>query len=168
MQFVISLLIFGVISVSSVAEQNSNLENNEIQSLPIKESVLLSLERTPCFGTCPTYKYTIFTTGKVIYHGEANVKHIGSFSTKLSQEQIEEIKTQIKISNIFSMQDKYDAKITDIPSTLLVINLDGKKKKIYDRHGAPDALRDFEKFIDKLVLKSKMTQLEHKHNDNRD
>lgn len=162
MQFIISLIIFGVITVGSVSEQNNKSKINTDEAAPIKESLLLSLERTPCFGMCPTYKYTIFNTGKVIYEGEENVDNVGKYSAQLSKKQVSEIKDQINSSNIFSLKDKYDAKITDIPSTLLIINLDGKKKKIYDRHGAPEKLKKFEKFVDAIVLNSKMTKLQEK------
>jgi len=137
-------------------------------TLPVKESLLLSLERTPCFGKCPTYKYTILTTGKIIYSGSQNTKNIGSYTAQLNKSQLEEIKNQIKILDAFSLQDKYDAKVTDIPSTILVINIDGKKKKIYDRHGAPEKLKQFEKFVDKIVLNTKMTKTKDQSNGNRD
>ena len=137
-------------------------------TLPVKESLLLSLERTPCFGKCPTYKYTILTTGKIIYNGSQNTKNIGSYTAQLNKSQLEEIKNQIKILDAFSLQDKYDAKVTDIPSTILVINIDGKKKKIYDRHGAPEKLKQFEKFVDKIVLNTKMTKTKDQSNGNRD
>lgn len=165
MQFVISLLIFGVITVGTVVEEN-NTEQEIKKALPVKESILLTLERTPCFGRCATYKYSIFTTGKVVYYGEANVTNLGHYKAQLTQKQIAEIKAQIEIANIFSMKNKYDAKITDIPSTLLIVNINGKKKKIYDRHGAPDALKDFEKFVDGLVLKSKMTKVKKPKEEN--
>lgn len=137
-------------------------------TLPVKESLLLSLERTPCFGKCPTYKYTILTTGKIIYNGSQNTKNIGSYTAQLNKSQLEEIKNQLKIIDAFSLQDKYDAKVTDIPSTILVININGKKKKIYDRHGAPEKLKQFEKFVDKIVLNTKMTKTKDQSNGNRD
>lgn len=166
MQFIISLIITGIITTGAVLQsekQNQTIQNIE-EALPIKESILVSLERTPCFGKCPTYKYSIFNTGRIIYHGEANVENLGSYSARLSDEQVKEIITQIEVQNIFAMNDKYDAKITDIPSTLLIINLNGKKKKIFDRHGAPNALKDFEKFIDRLVLNSKMIKTDNEEN----
>lgn len=159
MQFFISLIILGFVSVGSIDSHNVAIEK---ENIAVKESLLLSLERTPCFGMCPTYKYTIFNTGRVIYEGEENVDNVGKYSAQLSKKQIAEIKDQIISDNIFSLKDKYDAKITDIPSTLLIINLEGKKKKIFDRHGAPENLKKFEKFVDAIVLNSKMIKLQDK------
>lgn len=136
------------------------VQNNTQTTLPIKESVMLTMERTPCFGRCPSYKLTIFNTGKVLFDGDQNTENIGRHSSSLSKTQIDEIKTQINLIKLFELQDKYDAKITDIPSCLLYVNIDGKKKKIFDRYGAPKELKEFEKLIDSLVLNSKMTKIE--------
>ena len=148
---------------------NQNNQKQEVQQhLPVKESLLLSLERTPCFGKCPTYKYMIYTTGRVIYNGFKNVKKIGTYKAQLTKSQIEKIKTNIESSKIFNLKDKYDSKITDIPSTVLIINLDGEKKKIYDRYGAPEELTKFEKLADDIVLNSNMTKTKDQDNGNRD
>lgn len=164
MEFLIALLIFGNVATTDVAQSSqTNVHTQETEeNLPIKEGLLLTLERTPCFGMCPTYKYSIFSTGRVIYTGTKNIDNIGTFSIQLSKSDLNKIKSQIKSSNIFGLKDKYDSNITDIPSTLLIINLDGKKKKIYDRHGAPPELKAFEKFVDDMVLNSKMTKIQDK------
>lgn len=169
MQFIISLLIFSVISTGTVPQSNQNTQEQEVQQpLPTKESLLLTLERTPCFGKCPTYKYSIYTTGRVIYNGVENVKNIGTYKAQLTKAQIEKIKNNIESAKIFSLKNKYDSQITDIPSTLLVINIDGQKKKIYDRYGAPEELTKFEKLVDDIVLNSNMTKTKDQDNGNRD
>lgn len=169
MQFIISLLIFGVISTGTVSQSNQNTQEQEVQHpIPTKESLFLTLERTPCFGKCPTYKYTIYTTGRVLYNGVENVKNIGTYKAQLTKSQIEKIKNNIESAKIFSLKNKYDSQITDIPSTLLVINIDGQKKKIYDRYGAPEELTKFEKLVDDIVLNSNMTKTKDQDNGNRD
>ena len=164
MGFLIALLIFGNVATNNVTQTSqTNIQTQEIEQItPEKEGLLLTLERTPCFGMCPTYKYSIFSTGRVIYKGTKNIDKIGSYSIQLTKVQISEIKSLIKSNNIFGLKNKYDSNVTDIPSTLLIITLDGKKKKIYDRHGAPKELKDFEKFIDNMVLNSKMTKIQDK------
>ena len=168
MEFIISLLIFGVVTTSTVVQTNQNNQQEIKQNFPVKESLLLTLERTPCFGKCPTYKYSVYITGRVVYRGDQNTKYIGTYSAQLTKAQIEEIKSHIKSANLFSLKDKYDAQITDIPSTVLIINLDGVKKKIYDRYGAPEELTQFEKFVDNIVLNSSMTKTKDQNNGNRD
>jgi len=80
------------------------------------------------------------------------LKKKGKYTKKLSQEQLKEIQSQIDVIKLFELNDKYDSKITDIPSTLLYVVFNGKKKKIYDRDGGPVELKRFEKLIDFLVI----------------
>lgn len=158
MEFIISLLIFGTITVGTAIESEQQQQTPKETTI-VKESLFLSMERTPCFGKCPNYKITIFNTGRVIYEGFNFVEKKGKFETQLTSVQLKEIKSQMKIINIYSMKDKYDSNITDIPSCLIYINDNGKKKKIYDRYGAPDKLREFEKLIDYHVLNNPLTKV---------
>ena len=82
-------------------------------------------------------------------------------------QKIQQLKNKIQAIQLFQLADKYDAKVTDIPSCVLYVNLDGKKKQIFDRHGAPDSLKEFEKMIDKFVLESELKK-ERKQNGNKD
>lgn len=120
--------------------------------IPVKESVFIAMERTPCLGKCPSYKLTIFNTGNVTYEGYTFAEKKGNYQTKLTPAQLRELKQQIEKINLFEMQDKYDSQITDIPSCILLVNYKGKTKKIIDRHGGPNELKEFEKLIDFFVL----------------
>ena len=133
-----------------ITESSSLVEKND--TTLSKESVFITMERTPCFGQCPSYKITIFNTGNVVYEGLAFTKKEGRYIKKLTQKQLSEIQAQIKIIKLFELEDKYDSRITDIPSTYLYVIYQGKKKKILDRDGAPNELKRFEKLIDFLVI----------------
>lgn len=154
MKAIIALLILAS-TTSNISETNAD----ELQQPPVKENIFLTMERTPCFGQCPSFKFTIFNTGMVIYEGFNFVKKEGKYKSKLTRDQLNEIIEQIESKKIFNLQDKYDAKITDIPSCILYINLNGKKKKIYDRHGAPNELKQFEKLVEKFVLDSPLGKI---------
>jgi hypothetical protein len=49
----------------------------------------LKLERTPCFGKCPTYSVEFLKTGQVIYTGKKNTKMLGDLQGKNEQSSIE-------------------------------------------------------------------------------
>ena len=155
MNALISFLIFTSLTVNEPVSQTSNTN-----SIPVKESIFLTMERTPCFGKCPNYKITIFNTGNVIYEGFNFTEKKGKYTTKLSAKEIEEIESQTDVINLFLLKDKYDAAVTDIPSCILMVNYKGKKKKILDRYGAPQELKQFEKFIDSLVLTKDLKKLD--------
>ena len=60
--------------------------------------LLFSIEKGPCFGTCPEYKVEVFSNGDARLSGIRNVEHIGEFQTKLSAEFIKEINSLCDIS----------------------------------------------------------------------
>ncbi len=140
---------------------NSLTRNEDVEEiLPIEEVIFITMERTPCFGKCPAYKLTIFNTGKVNYEGFDFAPKQGKYHANINKEQIDELKNNIKLINLFNLKDKYDYSITDIPSCILYVQLDGKKKKILDRYGAPKELRDFENLIDSMIDPQKLIKNE--------
>ena len=57
----------------------SSKKNTETKVKEIKKELVISLERTPCYGTCPIYKMEIFSDGSAFYHGERFVDRIGDY-----------------------------------------------------------------------------------------
>ena len=126
----------------------------------LKESLFLTMERTPCFGKCPTYKIMIFNTGDVIFEGFSNTKYIGKYKQQLTRQQLKEIQYMMNEIDITGMKDVYDSGVTDYPSTILyLVSNNTHKKKILDRVDAPASLKQFEKLIDSLVLNDKLVHL---------
>jgi hypothetical protein len=39
-------------------------------------NMVITLERTACFGTCPIYRLTIQGNGQVVYEGEDKRRHL--------------------------------------------------------------------------------------------
>lgn len=153
MKAIISFLIFTSIAANEPSLQNDNF-------IPIKESIFITMERTPCLGKCPSYKLTIFNTGNVTYEGYTFAEKEGHYKSKLTKAQLIKLEQKIEEIKLFGLQDKYDAQITDIPSCVLLVNHKGKTKKIIDRHGGPEELKQFEKLIDTLVLKSDLKKVD--------
>ena len=123
---IITLLIFTSLTATTPAVQKK-------EQIPVKESIFITMERTPCFGKCPSYKITIFNTGNVIYEGLQFAFKKGKFTKKLTKSQLNEIDSQVKKLHIFELKDVYDSMITDIPSCKLYFNFNGKIKKILER-----------------------------------
>lgn len=152
-----NLILIASLTLFFSCKQNVPITENpaivEVQeSIPVKESLFLTMERTPCFGKCPSYKITIFNTGNVVYEGFNFTEKEGKHTKKLTQKQLTEIQSQIEVIGLFELKDKYDSQITDIPSVQLYVVYKGKKKKILDRVGGPNELKQFEKLIDFLVI----------------
>jgi len=114
-------------------------------------NVVITIERTPCFGTCPDYKMTINGDGRVVYEGESFVKITGTQTTQLSQDKIKQLVDEFHQVDYFSLKDEYTAHITDLPTTITSITIDGKTKKVVNYYGAPKKLGELENKIDEIT-----------------
>jgi len=118
--------------------------------------IVITIERTGCFGTCPVYSAQIHADGTVVYVGKDNVKEIGERRFKISQERIQELIKEFQRINYFSLKDRYETdekgmSVTDQPTTTTSICLDGKKKSVVNYYYAPRELDALEDKIDSLA-----------------
>ncbi len=121
-----------------------------------ENDVVITIERSACFGSCPIYSAEIHADGEVVYRGKEFVKEVGERRFKISQEKIQELIKEFQSVDYFSLKDKYDAdengnSWTDLPTTITSICLDGKKKKVVNYLGAPKKLDALEDKIDNLA-----------------
>lgn len=121
------------------------------------DSLYVSIERTPCFGRCPTYKLSVFQSGYATLKVKNWVEGLenGLYSAQVSKEEMDLIREKADAINYYKLPNEFDGPITDIPSTFTAVNFDGRKKSIRDRYDSPDTLREFERFLDTLLLKGK-------------
>ena len=108
--------------------------------------LIISLQRTACFGTCPIYKIEIFSDGSGIYTGTRFVENIGVTKFSLSETQLNLILTKAEAISFANMKEEYSEPISDLPTTFIQI----KDKKIRDYTGAPKTLKNLENLIDQL------------------
>lgn len=118
--------------------------------------IVITIERTSCFGDCPVYSAQIHADGTVVYVGKRNVKEIGERRFKIPQERIQELIKEFQRVNYFSLKDKYETdengmSVTDMPTTTTSICVDGKKKTVVNYYFAPKELDALEDKIDSLA-----------------
>ena len=111
----------------------------------------LVMKRTACYGTCPQYMISIYNDGLIIYNGKLFVDRIGCFSSVISMNQMDSIKMLLNDIEFFSLKEEYLSPITDVPSVILEINIDGKSHKVVDRIEGPDELKQCYIFIDSIA-----------------
>ncbi len=114
------------------------------------DSLLAYLERTACYGTCPIYKFHIYTSGYAVYEGKRFVEKMGLYETQFPDSILINIKKNAKAINYFGFKDDYPKTASDFPSVKTAVVLDGKRKTITNGSGAPSALKGFEKYLDSL------------------
>ena len=115
----------------------------EKSALP-KDSLVISFEKTPCFGRCPVYKVRVYQSGFALYEGINFAEKMGMYSTVLTQAQIENIYQSAIEIGYFKLDAEYNNPlITDLPSTISRINYNGKDHKIMARNNIPERLKIF-------------------------
>ncbi len=123
--------------------------NGLAQSVP--DDVLITLERTTCFGTCPKYKVTIDAKGNVTFDGEKFVKAEGRQTDRIPVARVAELLATADRIKFFDLEDKYTALVTDLPTTFVTITRGGRTKRIMDYYGAPGGLHQLEAQIDEAA-----------------
>jgi Domain of unknown function (DUF6438) len=118
-----------------------------------KSEIIITIERTACLGSCPIYYAEIYLDGTVVYKGEKFVKVEGEKQYKIPQVRIKMLIEEFQKINYFSLNDKYETdkngmSITDQPTTITSIKLNGKQKKVVNYYGAPKELEKLENKID--------------------
>ena len=122
--------------------------------------LIISLQRTPCYGTCPIYKMEIFSDGSAFYHGERFVEKMGDYEFSVSRETINYILKKAVEIGFFELEDKYTANITDLPKTITFMKNGKDEKRVIDYYGAPKALKEFESLVDGCIDYRRMKKLE--------
>ena len=112
--------------------------------------LIISLQRTACYGTCPIYKIEIYSDGSGTYTGTRFVENIGLMEFNLSETELNLILSQAEAIGFVNMKDEYSEPISDLPTTFIQI----KGKRIRDYIGAPKTLKNLENLIDQIYLKA--------------
>ncbi len=128
-------------------------------------SVVITLERTPCFGRCPVYRLSIAGIGAVTFEGKANVKTQGTATARISEEAVRDLVAEFEKADFFSLSDRYVPgeptclrAITDNPSAITSITLGDRSKTVhhyYGCEGVPRQLTELEARIDTVANSSR-------------
>ena len=130
-------------------------------------SVVVSLERTPCFGSCPVYRISASSSGLVTFEGKANVLRIGTDTGRISSEQVDALLLELHRAGYFTFADRYALSeptcghyATDSPTAVSSATFRGRSKRIehdYGCGGVPGALTILEKRIDEVLGSGRWT-----------
>jgi hypothetical protein len=94
-------------------------------------NVVITLERTPCFGTCPAYRVVVYGNGTVVYKGTAFVAVEGAQKSQVSPQAVRDLVGEFYSTGFFSLSDRYEAQVTDLPSQTTSITIDSVTKTVY-------------------------------------
>lgn len=126
------------------------------------DSLRITLRRTTCFGTCPSYRVEMHGDGTILYEGDAYVAVMGSHRGSVSKETVFALVDAFRAADYYSLQDEYVWPATDLPTYETSLQIDGKLKKVKDyageQVGMPLLVSKLETEIDRLVDTERWTK----------
>lgn len=105
------------------------------------DSLVISLQRTPCYGTCKAYVINVYRSGYATFEGRSNVEREGMHYTRIGQDTIARILEDAEGSGFYQLNDKYDRDVTDLPSAIMQLVANGRNKRVVSRVGAPESFK---------------------------
>lgn len=124
-------------------------------------SLVVSLERGPCHGTCPVYRVDVYGDGKVQFDGKQHVAKTGLQTGTASVAAIQELLGKFKASSFAKADTAYmmdspgcGQYATDLPTARLTAKIDGTMKTVQHDRGcrnAPEYLRTLEAQVDSVA-----------------
>jgi hypothetical protein len=131
---------------------------------PVKDwnSVVVTLERTGCLGSCPSYRIEVHGDGTVLYDGGLFVAVTGKHRGTIPNSSVAALVDCFRKADYFSLRDRYIARITDTPTYLTSIAFDHHSKHVTDyvgrMAGMPERVAQLEEEIDKLSESERWTK----------
>jgi len=109
------------------------------------------MERTACFGTCPSYVVEVYKDGMVRYTSVHYTEYEGVYEKNLGAEKTMEVLKQFDEYRVDTCQNEYPQIIADLPGIINYIKYaNGNKKHIYQAHFGPDFLKTLARNIDSI------------------
>ena len=150
----IILAAFAVFAFGISAAAQSTLVNGKVP-----KDLLITFERTPCYGTCPDYTLTINAKGSVKFHGGSFTKVKGTRTSKLTNAKLRSIIQKFDAAMFSSLKDAYDnpavcgMMVTDLPNKKFSLRALGITKNVFREGGCigTDASKPELKRLDELA-----------------
>jgi Domain of unknown function (DUF6438) len=157
-----------VVLAAIACSGNRSAEGADSVSTPVPAAAadtssvpVVTLERTPCFGTCPVYQLSIFGDGTVRFAGKLHVATQGMATAKISPAAVDSLVVELESAGYFEFADAYvlDAPAcgqyaTDSPTVTTSLTVKGRTKQVRHDYGcsaAPPELRRLEQRIDEVA-----------------
>jgi hypothetical protein len=85
-------------------------------------TVGIKLERSTCFGTCPSYQIYFDKNGNATYRGNLYVRTVGPESLKITREEVAKIFEMLDETNFFSLDERAFSFCFDTPSISITVS----------------------------------------------
>ncbi|MES2621492.1 MAG: DUF6438 domain-containing protein [Bacteroidota bacterium] len=132
----------------------------DLKQLDNNGEVILSMERTACFGSCPVFEAKLYSNGLLLYNGKMFTQHTGCGYAEVPKAEIAQLLEYVKEAGFFNLENKYpinEQAPSDLPGCHLYIKSGANEKRIEDEGWeTPSALTAIQNRVDSLILTKKL------------
>ena len=153
-QLFVGICFLGTMTVGGAAACGGGDGSRAGDSASAPRDVRITLERTPCFGSCPVYRIEIDGTGKVAYDGKGFVETKGRQEATVPAGEVQALARELEAAGYMGWRDDYPLEATDHASVITTLTIDGKTKRVehnLSSRTAPSQLEPLERKIDDVA-----------------
>lgn len=125
--------------------------STDVRAQTVPDDFVITLQRTACFGTCPSYKVSVDSAGRVTYDGSEFVRVKGRQDTRVPLSGVAALVATVDRIGFFELDDSYAAPVTDHPTVFVTVRSGGRTKRISDYVSGPKDLKTLEQQIDEVA-----------------
>ena len=124
----------------------------------VPDDASITLERGPCFGSCPVYKVVIHGDGTVVFEGELYVAQEGEGRDTIPRDSVRALVARIDAEGFFALPDPLPCpeRMTDQSTATITVRVGSRAKEVHHYHGCSGwdgaaRLGALERRIDRVV-----------------
>lgn len=119
------------------------------------ETVRIKLERSACYGSCPSYSIEVRGDGTALYKSNAYTLVDGNHTFSVPPERVACLVEAFRTADFWSLNPSYAAPITDSPAYTLTLQVGSQSKTVRDyvgrAIGMPAAVTALEDAMDRVA-----------------
>jgi len=119
----------------------------EVTDTSTDKTLLLTVKRGACYGTCPIYDISIYSNGDMEYNGIRFVEMLGPHKLSLKADQLKQLNNTMGAIDWKSYPDKIPSMIADLPGSTLINHSLNPEKSIWWNTDAPSELTDLRDLV---------------------
>lgn len=119
-------------------------EEKEEVVAAVRDTLIIALARTACFGQCPVFKIRVYESGYATYEGINFVDRMGKFYANISEADRNTIMERSQEVGFYDFENVYDKQgLMDLPSARLTIAQGEERKTVIARWETPKNVGNF-------------------------
>lgn len=155
------LLATALLAGACSPAQNGRVDSTNVPADVVTGDAHVTMQRMPCFGTCPVYTVEIGPDGTVTFTGERFVQTTGTATAMIGADAAAALVKDMVEAGFFELEDRYtyDAKVcgqyhTDAPRVKLTLRTGARVKSVEHDYGCSDVpaeLRAMQEKVDSVA-----------------